>query len=120
MNIRIHGVQIEVTEAMKAYVEKRIEPLSKMVKDNATVCDIELARTTRHHQSGDIFKAEVNMVVEGEQMFATSEKSDLYEAIDDMRNELDRMLTTRKRKKITVFKKGAQKIKDIIKHIRRS
>lgn len=114
MNIRIQGSRELLTPAIEEYVNKRIIPLSKLVKDDV-LCEVELQKTTDHHRSGDIFRAEVNMIVSGKQVFVASEKPDLYEAIDDMRNELDRTLSVQKEKKISAFRRGAQKIKNILK-----
>jgi len=46
-----------------------------------------------------VFKAEVNMRVRGKHFRATSEKDDLYSAIDDMRtNSYANFLLTRKKR----------------------
>jgi len=120
MNIRIHAPHLPLTEAIEDYVLKRITPLEKLVSDPSVVCEIELAKTTNHHKSGDIFKAEVNMVLPDKHIYLVSEKADLYQAIDDVREQLDQALSLRKEKKQTLFRRGASRIKDIIKNFRRT
>ncbi|MCX6703812.1 MAG: ribosome-associated translation inhibitor RaiA [Candidatus Zambryskibacteria bacterium] len=120
MNIRIQGPHLPLTEAIEEYVLKRITPLERLVADPSVVCEIELAKTTNHHKSGDIFKAEINMVLPDKHIYLVSEKEDLYSAIDDVREQLDHALSMRKEKKQTLFRRGASRIKDIIKNLRKS
>ena len=115
MNIRIKGSGFEVTEDIKNYLLKRLSSLEKFVLNEA-ICDVELGKTTERHNKGNIFKAEVNIAQL--KAFAVSEKPDLYEAIDDVREELEKILTSRKEKKITLFKRGAQKIKNLLRGFR--
>ncbi len=119
MNIRIHSPQLPVTPEVEEYVLKRITPLGKLISDQSVVCEIELAKTTNHHKSGDIFKAEVNMVLPDKHIYLVSEKEDVYQAIDALREQLDLTLSTRKEKKQTLFRRGALKIKDMIKNLRK-
>ena len=118
MRIHIRGLHTSLTPAIEAYTEKRLAGLSKFIKDTNAVCDVELIKTTNHHKSGDIFKAEANVRTGGETIFALSEKPDMYQAVDDLRDELERILSSRKDKKITIYRKGAYKIKNILKNIR--
>ncbi len=118
MNIRIQGPRLPLTPAIEEYVLKRIAPLEKLVSDPAIVCEVELAKTTNHHKSGDIFRAEINMVLPDKHVYLVSEKEDLYQAIDDLREQLDQTLSVRKEKKQTLFRRGASRIKDMIKNLR--
>ena len=121
MNIRIKANQIELTVAIEEYVEKKIRPLEKLIESSDDIiCEIELARTTRHHKSGEIFKAEINMLLKGFHLYVVSEKEDLYQAIDEIRDQADEMIANQKDKKETIWRKGAQKIKDSIKRLRRA
>lgn len=117
MRIQVRGLHTTLTPVIKEYAEKRFFSLSKFVKNNNIICEIELVKTTSHHKSGDIFKAEAIIDIGKEHIYAVSEKTDLYQAVDDLRNELEQILSSRKEKKITLFRKGAYKIKNILKNI---
>lgn len=119
MNIRINAPHLPLTPAIEEYVLKRITPLEKLVSDQSVVCEIELAKTTNHHKSGDIFKAEINMVLPDKHIYLVSEKEDLYQAIDDVREQLDHALSLRKEKKQTLFRRGALRVKEMIKNLRK-
>ena len=119
MNIRIQGPHLPLTDAIEDYILKRIAPLEKLVSDQSVVCEIEVGKTTSRHKSGEIFKAEINIVLPDKHIYLVSEKTDLYQAIDEVRDQLDQALTLRKEKKQTLFRRGALRIKDIIKNFRK-
>ncbi len=118
MNIITKATNIELTPALKDYTEKRLGSIVKFTGGDASIA-AEIGLTTGHHHKGDIFRAEVNVITPlGKQYRAVSEKSDLYEAIDDIREEIVRSLTSDKKRSSTLFRLGAQKIKNILKGFR--
>lgn len=118
MNISIKTTQIELTPALKDYTEKRVSSVAKFVGETSSAI-VEIGKTTAHHSHGDIFRAEINLTTSLGKLFrAVSEKSDLYEAVDDARNELVRAVSSSKGKKEALWKKGARKFKNIIRGFR--
>ena len=118
MNISIKTTNIELTPALKDYTEKRISGITKFTGEDVSAM-VEIGKTTAHHNNGDVFKAEVNVTTSlGKQFRAESEKADLYEAIDDVRTELVRVLSSSKGKKDALWKRGARKIKSLLKGFR--
>lgn len=115
MNININAKSIDLTPALKDYTEKRLGGITKFTHGEPTIT-VELGKTTNHHKQGDVFMAEINVTTTlGKQYRAVSEKEDIYEAIDDVRNEIVRELTHDKEKKMTLFRRGAQRVKNLIK-----
>jgi ribosomal subunit interface protein len=115
MRINTKATNIEMTEAISDYLEKRLAALDKFLSnDESAIVDVEVARTTRHHNAGDIFRAEINIHAKNKHLRAASEMSDLYAAIDDAQNEIVRELRSRKERSFDLVRKGGQKIKDII------
>ena len=118
MNISIKSTNIELTPAIKDYTEKRISGITKFSGEDV-VANIEIGKTTAHHKSGEFFRAEINIVTTlGKQFRAVSEKSDLYEAIDDVRNEIVREISSDKGKKEALWKRGARKVKNMMRGFR--
>ncbi len=117
MQIKIKTTNIELTSALSAYVEEKIKSVEKFAPPHAEevlLANVEIGKTTRHHNAGDIFCAEVMMTVRGKKYRAVSEKSDLYAAIDDVRNEIVRELNSNKEKNRTLVRRGAGMIKNLI------
>ena len=119
MNIKIHSKNFDITPAIKDYINKKISSLEKFleIKEGA-ICEVEIGRTTQHHKSGDIFRAEVNMLEIGnKQVYAVAEEVDLYTAIDIVRDEAERTIVSRKSKRFTMIRRGGAVIKNILKSI---
>lgn len=116
-NIIIKATNIELTLAIREYVEKRISTISKFLKDDNVTIHVEVGKTTNHHKSGDIFRAEGECTVLGHKYYARVETDNLYSAVDELEQELSRELTSNFGKKQALFKRGAQKIKAIVKGI---
>ncbi len=119
MNIKIRSINFDLTPAIEDYVNKKISSLNKFLSGGEEIlCEVEIGRTTKHHNSGDIFKAEVNIVVPGSrQVYAKAEEADLYTAIDIVRDEAERVIVSVKNKKETLFRRGASQVKSILKRI---
>ena len=113
--IQITSLNIEITSALRDYTAKRLSTLKKYTHGVPTII-ADIGKPSAHHQSGDVFLAKVMVKTPlGQEYYATSEKADLYEAIDDVRDELMRLLTADKKKHETLWKRGARRIKRIIK-----
>lgn len=113
----IKGTNIDLTDAIRDYAEKRVGTLNKFVDENDTSVSVvmEVGKTTAHHQAGDIFKAELNVSIGGKQFRAEAEKEDLYAAIDEAKDEMARILSAHKGKQATLLRKGSAMLKNIFK-----
>ncbi len=121
MNIKLTTTHFDKTPAIEDYVMKKIMPLRKLIQSEQTLlCEVEVGKTTGHHKSGDIFRAEVNIVMPGGmQVFAAAEEPDLYAAIDVVRDEVERAIVSGKQKRGALFRRGAQRIKSMLKRLQR-
>ncbi len=119
MNIKIRSRNFDLTPAIHDYVTKKISTLEKFLgaKDNI-LCEVEIGRTTRHHNSGDIFRAEVNIIEPGnKQIYAVAEEADLYMAIDVVRDEAERAIVSRKTKRFKLIRRAGARIKELLKRL---
>lgn len=118
MSISIISRNIEVTPAIKDYIEKRFKGLSKYTPGEPVI-EVEIGKENNRHKQGEIFEAKVNVTTSlGKKYYAISTKEDLYEAVDDIRSEVARVLAGAKGKNLTLFRRGAQRIKNILKGFR--
>ncbi|MFA6445898.1 MAG: ribosome-associated translation inhibitor RaiA [Candidatus Paceibacterota bacterium] len=117
MRTNIKGTNIELTVAITNYVEQRLLTLDRFLKQHGdeVVCQIEVGKTTQHHKHGDFFRAEMNLKLKGGTLRAVAEKDDLYAAIDQVKDEMERQLTQGKEKRISLVRRGAKRIKDMVK-----
>lgn len=116
MNKNIKTTNITLTQAIADYTNNKISKLDKLVSgDPAIQCDIELAKTTDHHNKGDIFRAEIHIVGKNKNIYASSEKDDLYTAIDIVVDEALREVKSGKQKHIAMVRRGGAKMKAMMK-----
>ena len=92
MNIQIKGTNLELTEALKSYVNEKIGHLEHY-SDEIMEARVEL-ETSTHHQSG-FFRCEVNLDMPRMQVLrAEHTDADLYASIDlvvpKLREQLER------------------------------
>ena len=116
MKINIKATGIELTPAISAYVEKKISSIEKFggKATNATAL-VEVGKSTRHHKSGDVFRAEVHITGGGLDLYAVSETNDLYAAIDIVKDEIVHNMLQLKGKRETLARKGAGLMKNMMK-----
>lgn len=116
MSITIKTTLIDLTPALSDYTEKRLSTISKYTEN--PFISVEIGKTTMHHRNGDVYRAEVNVTnALGKQYRAVSEKSDLYEAIDDARTEIIRELKAGKSKTQTLLRRGSMRLKNLVKRL---
>lgn len=120
MKINVKAQQIVLTPAISDYLAKRLATVKKFLGaiDDAAIAQVEVGKTTKHHKSGDYFKAEIHVRAWGKDFTAKAEESDLYAAIDKMKDELVGEITAHKDKKVTNERAGSRTIKDLLHHVR--
>jgi ribosomal subunit interface protein len=122
MTINIKATNMDLTPAISTYVEDKVQGLDKFIgaeDPESVLANVEIGISTKHHQSGNVFRAEINLHIAGKYLRAVSEQEDLYTAIDDMRDQVSREITSFKNKKRDMFRSGGAIIKDFIKGIKR-
>lgn len=91
MQIMISGHHLEVTDALKDYVNSKLERLNNH-HDRITSTQVILSVDKL------IQKAEATVHVSGRDLFAEATSEDLYAAIDSLADKLDRQLIKHKEK----------------------
>lgn len=122
MKIDIKSTQLEVTPSLAQFIEEKIGSLSRFIpaqkdgggeiRSHPTVeAFVEIARTTKHHRHGDVFRAEVNVRMGGKIFRAQKQDWDIRAAIDGVREELKMELQKEKGISESKFKHGARILK---------
>lgn len=97
MNIKIKATNFELTPSIEEYVIKKIghieHYLERFKSENNTGKDnieaiIEVAKTTKHHNKGDLFLAEANLIVKGKQIRVEETSDNLMTSIDKLADVL--------------------------------
>ncbi|MBP9762249.1 ribosome-associated translation inhibitor RaiA [Patescibacteria group bacterium] len=85
INISYHG--IDSTPAIAAYVEEKMEGLSKYF-DGIKHIDVEVGLSSNHHQKGDVFLCKAVVETLKEVLRIEKQEDDLYKAIDKVKDHL--------------------------------
>jgi len=119
MNIHTKFTNMTITPEIQDYLDKKLSSLDKLINPNDTSvsCQVELGRTSNHHKSGDIFRAEFNLMKDGRQFRAVSEQESIIVAMDEAKDELIRELKTFKSKQMSLVRRGGAAIKYMVKGI---
>ena len=91
MQINVSGHHVEVTPALRDYVNSKLSKLQRHF-DNITNTDVTLTVEKL------VQKAEASVHVAGADLFAACESNDMYTAIDLLTDKLDRQLIKHKEK----------------------
>lgn len=119
INIHIKTTNLTLTPEIKDYLDKKMEGLEKLIDPNDTSvsCQVELGRTSNHHKSGDIFRAEINLRKDGKQFRAVSEQDTLMASMDEAKDQIIEEFKSYKSKQTTLLRRGGAVIKNMIKGV---
>jgi len=130
MKIIIKTKNIELTTALKNFVEERINSLEKIFKSiynnkyynhffgkgkPRVEAWVEVGKETLHHRKGPFFWAECQLKFPKRSIRSTARAKNLKLAISEVRDELQRELKEYKEKRLDVAKRGARTFKKELK-----
>lgn len=97
MTINITQRNMERSEAVEGYVEKKMRTLEKYFHP-ITHMDVTVGLITHHHQTGKIFECHATLEYGGRVARIEKEAEDLYKAIDKVRDHLREELSSEKKR----------------------
>lgn len=100
MEPNIKATEISLTPDIKEYVQKKMDMLERYLGDVQVInCDVEVGRAVSKHQSGYIYRAEVNLQLPGDLLRVEKTEPDLWKAIDKVKDHMARSIKRYKEKK---------------------
>lgn len=117
MKINIKTTNIELTPQLRQYIEEKIGELDKFIQhiDGCVETWVEVGKPSfRHRKREDAFYVEVNIRLPGQGVRSVAKGSDLYLTIDQVKDELQRLLKRYKGKREAKYKKGARIFKKMM------
>ena len=94
MNLTISGHHLEVTPALRNYVTEKLDRIARHFDQ---LVDVKVLLTVENQKEKDLRqRAECNIHVKGSDLFAHSASADLYAAVDDLVDKLDRQVVRHK------------------------
>ena len=104
MNLKLTGNHVDITEAMREYVNSKIE---KITRHFDHVIDSNLILSLEHKQ-----KDEANVHLRGKDIFVEADGTNMYASIDSLVDKLDRQILKHKEKNLVRRNHGGIKDQD--------
>ncbi|HEY4499647.1 MAG TPA: ribosome-associated translation inhibitor RaiA [Candidatus Paceibacterota bacterium] len=102
MRIQIEAKGFELTPSLTKFIEEKIGGLDRFIKrwdkDNSVITRVEVSKTTKHHQKGEIFYAEVNMDLPHKVLRVEETNNEIHTAIDRAKDRLKNEIVRLKEK----------------------
>lgn len=102
MNLKLTGNHIEVTPALRDYVNTKF---TKITRHFDNVIDVNVILSVEKHKQ----KAEANLHIRGKDIFVEADGTNMYASIDSLIDKLDRQVLKHKEKKIEKRNHGTMK-----------
>lgn len=94
MNINIKYTNLDSTPAIEKYIIDKLGLVAKFLPrlDAKMIpqMHVEVARSTKHHQKGDVYHVECNLELPGKLLRAETENWDVRLGVDEVKDILDR------------------------------
>ena len=97
MNLIISGHHLEITPALRSYVQDKLASIARHF-DHALDIKVLLSIDTPKGKVGQQ-KAECSIRMKGQDLFAQSQHTNMYAAIDELVSKLDRLVEKHKQKR---------------------
>ena len=97
----LQGKNIELTVAINDFVASKIKVLERLTKhfdQGAIEARVEVGKPSKHHRSGFVFYAEINLKLPGKMLRAEVSHLDLNFAISEAFKEMERQIKKYKEK----------------------
>lgn len=111
MRIDILATKLTLTPSLKSFIEKKMGMCAPFVKRFERAGELtlffEIEHTTRHHQHGEVFRAEATLHVPGKTIRVEYVDADAHAAIDEVKDGLKRELADYKERRLTEKKRLA-------------
>lgn len=112
--INYKATNMDMDEKLQLLVDQKFESLEKFIGTETDVkCDVEFEKIT-DSQSGKVHRVEANLWLAGKLYRAESTELSFEEAVDEVRNELDKELRRAHKKRDTLIRRGGRAIKQMM------
>ena len=113
MRIELKETSLDLIPLTKEYIHKKLQPLGRFVKRYEQHAEVrmfvEIAKTTKHHQKGNVFYAEITMELPKSIIRAEATNVDVRTALDQVRDIVKRECQQYKEKYVIGARKNGSK-----------
>jgi ribosomal subunit interface protein len=112
--ITFKHTQTPVVYHLQDLITQKFQSLERYVGGKTDArCEVEFAKVAPH-KNGAIYRTEVNLFIDGTLYRVEATEESFEKAIDSVRSELDTELGRARTKRVSLFRQGARKMKDMM------
>jgi len=104
MTLNIRAMGMELTDAIRQYVEEKFNSLEKY-SDKIVRIDVDLGKASNHHQKGDVFTCAAIVQIPGDVLKIEKTEEDLYKAVDKVKDHYREALVQLKERQRDIHRK---------------
>jgi len=116
MKTTIRTKNLSLNQKLRDYVEEKIgaEVEKLLVNERPPIeAAVELTKVTKHHQKGQIFRAEVQVNLHGHKVISEASGESIEQAIDEVKDELEGEIKKHRGKEKDIGRKKRRFLKRI-------
>ncbi|MDA3802499.1 MAG: ribosome-associated translation inhibitor RaiA [Patescibacteria group bacterium] len=92
MDIRLKGTKMDVTDSVREYFQDKMDMMEKFLGDEQVYnCDCEVEKEAEQNK-GKIYRAEVNLELQGKLLRVDKTEEDIFKAIDKVKDHMVEMI----------------------------
>ena len=115
MRTTLKATNVALTPELRGYLDKKLDALEKFIgEEPSAICDVEVGKSTKHHQTGPVFYAEFNLHLPGRDLRATAEAETVHAALDEVKDEILQELRKEKTRRTAFLREQGAKLKEFI------
>jgi putative sigma-54 modulation protein len=114
LKIDVRAENMELTDAIASAIDEKLGSLDKYLESIGTPKElrVNVGKTTNHHNKGEVFKAEADLLIPGHTIHAEATETELYAAIDILKDELKNRLVKVVKTTIDLHRAGGRQAKE--------
>lgn len=114
LKIDIRAEEMELTDAIAAAIDDKLGSLDKYLESVGTPKELRVSvgKISKHHNKGEVFKAEADLTIPGNKIHAEATATELYAAIDILKDDLKNRLVKVVKTTIDLHRAGAREAKE--------
>jgi ribosomal subunit interface protein len=116
INFHIKTTNIDLTPEVSTQVHEKLSVIEKYLStegDKAVLAEVEVELITK--RQSPVYRTEINVSSDGKFYRAVTKRSSLSEAMDELKDEISKVIKRKTQKQDSMFRKGGRLIKKILK-----
>lgn len=117
INFHIKTTNLDLTPEVSLQVHEKLSVIEKYLgteSDKEILAEVELGLISKHHKKGDVYRGEINVSSDGNLYRAVSKKSSITEMLDDLKDQIGKVVKRKVNRKDSLFRKGGRLFKKML------